>query len=402
MNTNTQSKKQNLTVLYCLYQAAYFFAIAGIGAFSVTYLMGKGLAAAPIGLIMASTNVFSCVLQPLIGSFVDRRSPACLPRIILSFLLAAIGCFSAIELLNPPLFITGALFAIGSLSFSITVPLGNSLCACYAQGGYAIDYGMGSGIGSLSFSFASLGFGYVIALMGTSSMMLIALLFIMLQALSILRFPRFDAEAQNRPSRANAQNSLSLYGFIRRYRFYMLMLVGVMGLAACHAMAENYMIHLFNRVGGGSEHVGVALFLACITNAPFMMLFERIQRKISVSLLLRLSGLFYVAKAAMMIFAPSILSIYLIELLQIVTYGFMYPSLYYLARRRIAPADMAKGQAMNSTLYTLGTALGNSLGGVMIDLAGLNAMLAIAAAIAGTGTLLIHIFVDKADSTADC
>ncbi|MBR2943104.1 MAG: MFS transporter [Clostridia bacterium] len=398
----TQIRKQNLPPLYCLYQAAYFFAIAGVGAFSVTYLMDKGLAAAQIGLIMACTNVLSCVLQPLIGSFVDRRSPAYLPRFILCFLLIAIGVFSAIELAHLPRLATGVLFAIGSLSFSITVPLGNSLCACYAQYGYAIDFGMGSGIGSLSFSFASLGFGYVIALLGTRSMMFVALLFIILQAVSILWFPRFGSEDKNRPSRANAKNSLSLYAFIRRYRFYMVMLVGVMGLAACHAMAENYMIHLFNRVGGGSEHVGIALFLACITNAPFMMFFERIQKKTGASILLRLSGFFYILKAGLMIFAPSILSIYLIELLQIFTYGFMYPSLYYLARQRIASADMAKGQAMNSTLYTLGTALGNSLGGVMIDLAGLNTMLALAGVIAAAGTLLIHIAVDKTDSAAGC
>ena len=398
MNTANTNKKQNLPGTYCLFQTAYFFAIAGVGAFAVTYLMDKGLAAAQTGVILALNNVLSCALQPVIGSFVDRHSPSFIPKFILAFLATAIGCYCIVELVPLSLFATGALFALGSLTFSITVPLGNAMCACYALDGYAIDYGMGSGIGSLSFSFASLAFGYVIALMGTRSMMAIALAFMVLQAVSVLRFPRFG-RGDRGPARkgASAGSSLSLLAFVRRYRLYMLTLLGVMGLAACHAMAENYMIHLFVRVGGGSEHVGVALFLACTTAAPFLMLFERVQKKTGVPILLRLAGCFFVLKAILMIFAPSILSIYLIELLQTCTYGFMYPSLYYMARQRIAPADMAKGQAMNSTLYTLGIALGNSLGGAMIDLAGLNAMLALAAALAAAGTLLINATVDRAD-----
>lgn len=396
---NTARKKPNLTGIYCIYQTAYFFAIAGVGAFAVTYLLEKGLSAAQIGVILALNNVLSCAMQPLLGSFVDRHSPACIPRFILAFLATAICCYGIVELAPLSLLTTGALFALAALSFSLTVPLATALCARYSLNGYAIDYGMGSGIGSLSFSFASLAFGYVIALWGSGAMVFISLAFMVLQAASLLWFPKFDHAAQPLSSTAaSTQSSLSLVAFIRRYRMYMLTLLGVMGLAACHAMAENYMINLFNRVGGGSEHVGIALFIACITAAPFLMLFERVQKKTGVTILLRLSGVFFTLKAVLMIYAPSILSIYLIELLQTCTYGFLYPSLYYLARQRIAPADMAKGQAMNSTLFTLGIALGNSLGGAMIDLAGLNAMLALAAALAAAGTLLINATIAKTDN----
>ena len=165
---------RNLTPLYCLHQAAYFFAIAGIGAFAMTYLLQLGFEAAQIGLILASTNILSCALQPMIGSYVDKTSTAVLQKFVPLFLVATLVSLSSIELLALPKPVTGLLYVVGYLSFSITIPLCNSLCAYYSQHDYSIDYGAGSGVGSLSFSFASLIFGYIIALLGTSAMMLVA------------------------------------------------------------------------------------------------------------------------------------------------------------------------------------------------------------------------------------
>ncbi len=390
------SPRRPLTTLYCLHQASYFFAIAGIGAFAVTYLMDRGFAAAQIGMMLAMTSVCSCALQPVIGSYVDRRSMSLLAGIIRRFLITALLSFTAIELLPLPLIVTAILFVLGSLTFSITVPLSSSLCAYYSQNDYHIDYGMGSGIGSLSFSLASLLLGYMIAARGSSFMMRFCLAFIVVEIVLMLRYPKIEDGAQA-TSRA-AASSLSLAAFCRRYRRFIMTLLGVMLLAACHAMAENYLIQIFERLGGSSEHVGTALFIACTTAAPFLLFFERIQRKTGVICLMRLAGVFYIAKAVLLMLAPTIGSVYLIELVQTCTYGFLYPSLYYFVGQRIAPSDTAKGQTMASSLYTLGTALGNSLGGTVLDAVSLNAMLILAAGFSVCGMLLINLTIAKADA----
>lgn len=400
MNSSRHTPKRNLTPLYCLHQAAYFFAIAAIGAFAMTYLLHQGFDAAQIGVILASTSILSCVLQPLIGNYVDKTSTAVLQKLIPFCLVTTLVSLSFIELFSPPKLITGALYIVGHLSFSITIPLCNSLCAYYSQHDYSIDYGAGSGVGSLSFSFASLVFGFIIARLGPSAMMLTALLFVAAQLLMMARYPRIQPAPPRAREDRPAESSLSIPGFCLRYRLFMLTMLGVMFLAACHSMAENFLIQLFTRIGGGSEHVGIALFLACITAAPFLLFFERIQRRINVTILLRLSGFFYIAKALLLVCAPSIVSIYLIELLQTFTYAFLYPSLYYLVLRRIRPQDMAKGQTLASAMYTLGTALGNSLGGAVIDSFGLNAMLLSAACIAFAGTILINATVSRQDALA--
>ena len=236
MAQSTKACGHHLTPLSCMQQAGYFFAIAGIGAFAVTYLMDKGFAASQIGLMLASTNILSCTLQPMIGSFVDRRSMALLPRIILGFLCTALLCFIAVELIPLPLAVTGLLFIFGSLCFSITVPLSNSLCAYYSQNGCRIDYGMGSGVGSLCFSFASLIIGYIIAGLGTRFMMAFCLMFIAFEIIVVTRYPRIEDGASHGQN-THAASSLSLPAFCLRYRRFLLTMLGVMCLMIFPALA---------------------------------------------------------------------------------------------------------------------------------------------------------------------
>jgi len=52
------TSRRSLTPLYCLHQALYFFAMAGIGAFAVTYLIARGFGAAQIGVNMLSPGMY--------------------------------------------------------------------------------------------------------------------------------------------------------------------------------------------------------------------------------------------------------------------------------------------------------------------------------------------------------
>ena len=64
----------SLTPLFCLHQAFFYFGITGISAFAVAYLVDKGFATAQVGFILAATNLLSCLLQPMLGSFVEFQN----------------------------------------------------------------------------------------------------------------------------------------------------------------------------------------------------------------------------------------------------------------------------------------------------------------------------------------
>ena len=124
---------RNLTLHYSLYQLSYFTVNAATVAFVATYLMQYGFSASSAGMILAITNILSCLLQPAAGSFADHRKDFVLPQMLSVLITAASICFSIIGFLHPALILTGVLYVIGGLTESVTVPLSNSLVAAPAM-----------------------------------------------------------------------------------------------------------------------------------------------------------------------------------------------------------------------------------------------------------------------------
>ncbi|MBR6323199.1 MAG: MFS transporter, partial [Lachnospiraceae bacterium] len=370
-----------------------FVVNAGVNAFAATYLLEKGFTTTAIGVILASTSILSCVLQPFLGTFADHRKGFPQPKIMAVLLGLSFLSFFLMQLLSPPLIFFGILYAAGGLMSSATVSLSNAVCAYYSGRGIAVNFGMGAGVGSLSFSFASLGLGILIARLSVDWMIYVSLAFLVIQIILVLGYPK--AEGEDRVSEKEEPADISLPAFLRQYRIFTVVCLGMLLLAMCHAMAENYLINLFQRLGGDSENVGTALFIACISAVPFLMLLEKIQTKLRPRTMLRLAGLMYVLKAVLLLVARHPAVVYAAELLQFCTYGFLYPVIYYYVKECVASGDMTKGQAVAVALYTFGLAAGSFLGGRLIDAFGLNIMLLTAAALAGAGALVINLFVGK-------
>jgi len=382
-----------LTIRYGLYQIIHFAACAGYSAFAATYLLEKGFSASQVGTILAATNIISCILQPMMGDRIDRMKKFILPQLISIFLIGAVVCFAVIQFFHPPLMVFGVLYAIAVLLISLTTALNNSMCVYYTEHGHPINYGIGSGLGSLSFSIMSLVFGYIIALLGVDWMIWFVMLFWIVMIIIMRGYPKVEDKVE----KASLKENVSLFVFFGKYKYFNITMIGVGLIAMCHFMVENYLINLFQSIGGNSENVGIALFVACITATPFLLSFERIQEKVSVRILMRTAGLFYILKAGLMIFATEIWHVYLIQLLQIFTYGFINPSLYYYVKQRVSEGDMVKGQAVAVVTFTFGTALGSFVGGQAIDLFGIDAMLLTALLLAAAGTIIINLNVNRVE-----
>ncbi len=395
----SQSRSHNLTFRYGLYQFTFFLSCAGIFGFATTYLIANGFTAAEVGIIISASYFLACILQPLLGEFADRFPWIGLPKLIILCLGCSFLCFTVIQFCHLPRTVFGALYAIGGLLITVTVSVSNALCVFYSERGYAINYGIGSGIGSLSYSVSTFGMGYVIAYLGTDFMIWVVLLSLSLQIIITLGYPNISEGKESFLSQSAETHDrgqrVSLVSFFLKYKYFMITILGVMPIAMCHSMAENYLFQMFLPMGGSSQHVGAALAVASFSAAPFMLLFEKVQKKINIMLLMRLSGVFYVMKAVLMFFASSIWQVYAIVCLQTVTYGFIYPSLFYFAKMKIDKEDMAKGQAVVVAAFTLGTAMGSLVGGKAIDVFDFQAMILIAGALAALGTVVINFSIKK-------
>lgn len=384
--------KKQLTLQFTLHQMSYWASAAGIMSFATAFLLAKGFAATQVGTLLAFGSLLSCVLQPLLANHADQIGGNILKHLVVGLTALCILCFAVIQLTAPPKFLFGLLYLMAIFTFDSMMPLLNSICVSYTGQGYQINYGFGRGIGSLAYSFAALLIGKVIAGKGIDWMLWIVLFFLMIHILITLSYPGSKAAARSEKS---VQTSCSLLEFFKRYKWYCVSLLGVMMLAMFHAMTENYLIEVMGRLGGNSSNVGTALFIATVAEMPVILWFNKVRKHIPDTRLLKLAGLSFFLKSLLLIPAPGITSIYLIQLLQATSYGFLSPTQLYYANSRVSDADMVKGQAFITVSYTLGCAIGNFTGGVLLDSFHVMVLLGAGIVMAALGALILFLTVDK-------
>lgn len=393
--------KKNLTLRYCVHQFAYWAASAGIITFATTFLLAKGFPASRVGILLACGSILSCLTQPFLASRADRSEKCILVPLIIVLTAISTCCFALLLLDFLPGTLFGLLYLMGVWSFDAMIPLLNSISVYYNERGHTINYGLGRGIGSFAYSLAALALGYVIKSLGPNWMILTILVLLPVCILVTLGYPNLAAAVRSAPSAAQElpiQQPCSVGVFFRRYRWYCASLLGVLLLAMFHAMTENYLIAILGRLGGDSSHVGIALFIATVVEAPILFFFSRIRTRISDHWLLRYAAFSFLLKSVLFLVAPSITSIYIIQLIQTTSYGFLSPVQVYYAEEKVCPADMVKGQAFITASYTLGCAMGNFTGGQLLERFGVVSILLAGVVIATLGTLVILLTVERTDS----
>ena len=390
--------KRNLTIRYSLHQFAYWAASAGIISFATTFLLEKGFPSSRVGLLMACASLLSGVTQPNLAAVADRAKNCILSPLIIGLTAICTLCFALLLLEGLPAGVFALLYLAGVWSFDSMIPLLNSLHVHYSGQGYRINYGLARGVGSLSYSLSALALGYVIQSLGPNWMLRAVLLLLPICILITLSYPKTGKALSEEHAQVQHDDVSSLAVFFRRYRWYCLSLVGVLLLAMFHAMTENYLIAIMGRLGGDSRHVGVALFVATVTESGVLVFFDRIRTRISDHWLLRYAAFSFLLKSVLLLIAPSIPFIYAVQLLQMTSYAFLSPVQVYYASEKVSPADMVKGQAFITASYTLGCAMGNLTGGLLMEHFGIVSILVAGVVIAALGTLVLLLTVDRQDA----
>ena len=390
--------KSNLTFRYSLHQFAYWAASAGIISFATTFLLEKGFPSSRVGLLMACASLLSGVTQPNLAAVADRAKKCILSPLIITLTAICTLCFALLLLEGLPAGVFALLYLCGVWSFDSMIPLLNSLHVHYTGQGYRINYGLSRAVGSLSYSLSALALGYAIQSLGPNWMVRAILLLLPICIIITLSYPKTGKALSEEHAQVQHDDVSSLADFFRRYRWYCLSLVGVLLLAMVHAMTENYLIAIMGRLGGDSRHVGVALFVATVTESGVLVFFDRIRTRISDHWLLRYAAFSFLLKSVLLLIAPSIPFIYAVQLLQMTSYAFLSPVQVYYASEKVSPADMVKGQAFITASYTLGCAMGNLTGGLLMEHFGIVSILVAGVVIAALGTLVLLLTVDRQDA----
>lgn len=386
--------KKTLTIRYTFQQMAYWAAAAGILSFASAFLLEKEFTTAQVGTLLASGNILSCIVQPILAHRADREGTHVINRYVVGLTALCAACFLAIQLLPLPQWLFGLLYLMGVFTFDAMMPLLNSVCVAYNQQGCRINYGLGRGIGSFAYSIAALAIGEAITGWGADWMVWIVLSLLAANIIITVGYPKLGERIS---VEKKASECCSIPVFFKRYKWYCVSLLGVMLLAMFHAMTENYLIKVIGRLGGDSGSVGVALFVATVAEMPVILWFDSVRKRIPDNRLLKLAGLSFLLKSVLFLAAPSVTSIYLIQILQATSYAFLSPTQLYYANAKVLQVDMVKGQAFITASYTLGCAIGNFIGGQLLEQFDVVAMLVAGIAMAAAGTVILFLTVDRKD-----
>ena len=387
-----------LTLRYSITHFTHWAAGTAAVSFATLYLMNRGVSAGMAGTLLALSGLLSCISQPFLAAAADRAKKMVIVNMLIGMSVICCLCFVLQLIPGLPVMAAGIFYMIGIWSSDAMVPILNALSVAYQDAGYEINYGMGRGVGAVASAVSALGVGFIIAKFGTVWMILFLLFFRVLGIFALIGYPRIQKNSsfKNRKTTEKTENSCTLLQFVGRYKWYCASLFAVLFLGMFHAMTENYMIAIMEKLGGNSSNVGVAIFIASMVAFPVICSFSFLYKRMKVTVILKIAAVSFLAKSILFYFAGNVTAIYFIQLIQITSYAFLAPAQVYYANEKVNSSDMVKGQAFITAAYALGCSAGNFAGGQLLPF-GANAIMQAGIVMAAVGTGIMFLTVNQSD-----
>jgi len=155
-----------------------------------------------------------------------------------------------------------------------------------------------------------------------------------------------------------------------------------------------------NETGAVESVQGNALFIAAIVELPTMFLFSKIIEKISIHKVMIFASIIWSVKHVLTWLCPNVIVLYMIMVLQMLSYAALVPALVYFANESVEAQDRNKSQAIFAATMTVGTLLASLVGGQLFQYMSTSAVLTIGVAASCIGTVLMIIGIRNAEKKA--
>lgn len=393
---NHKNRGENLTVLYSLLQGAFWMAFAALLGFSSVYLLDAGFSNTQIGLLIAASGVISAVLQPALASYADRPDSPSLKKVVLVIgVMEIVLAFCLLLSHHRSMWMTGLFYGCAVMFLQVLTPLVNALSMECINQGKKINFGIARGIGSATYAVIAYVLGIIVGRLGAFSVIASVLVAVVLFAAGVILFPFQKSERSGDGD--GAAKGRSPVEFFHRYKKFCVFLAGCILVYISHVLLNNFTFQIVESKGGGSAQMGISMALSALIELPPLFLFTRMLKKVRCDIWIRIAGVFFMLKALGTLLAPSVPSFYAVQILQLLGWAVMAGASVYYVNSIMEEQDAIKGQAYMTMTYTLGSVTASLLGGVLIDRAGVNAMLIFASSMAFIGMVLMLLFAEKTD-----
>ena len=381
------SKK--LTAQCAVLQGSYWVAVCAINGFATVFLLHIGLKSSQIGVVLA-----------LVAAAADRAKRVTLQQMTAGMAIAIILLLILMQCMSKMVPGIVLSFLIVNMLLQVVQPLINSISLYYVNHGIYVDFGIGRGVGSASYAVAAsflgilIGRYYGLAIMAVGCLSF-AMMFVTLISMPVVKDPN-ESKKEEQKNTANRQRGGGILEFACRYRNYMLVLLGMILIYVESTYVNNYLINIVVSLGGDIKRMGTLLTVSAMSELPTM--FSRLVGKWYSRKLIRFAAVMFSVKALGYLVCGSISFLYVVQMLQMLSFALCLPSAVYYVNETMAVEDRVKGQSLLIASSTMGGVFGSLSGGVLVDFAGIKAMLATGLGLSMIGTAIVCIFVSRKDN----
>ena len=399
------SNKTTWTIKYALLNISYFIAFCTIHAYAAVYLLAHGFTNTQVGILLAAANISSAVCQPLVAGLIDKPGPVTNRRFI---------CFSVIVILAGSLLLMFAgdnkllIFPVYAIIYMIQFtyqPVMTALCFEYQKSGCGIMYGLSRGLGSAGFAVTSAVIGGVVEKNGVSTLLYVNIAAMLISIVLIALFSKpknasgSEVKTEEKKSTEGSAHN-NLLEFAKLYPSYTLFLLAAVCFFFAHNMINDFMIQIIRSLGGAETELGYANFLQAILELPVMAAIALILKKISAKNLLLISGIAFLVKTIILIFAQNMAAMYISQSFQLLAYAVFIPAAAYYVNETMEELDQVKGQAFITTAITVGGIFSNFISGRILDSLGVRPMLITGAVVCAVGVVIAFIALNKRSASS--
>lgn len=386
-----------MNLKYGLTQIFFFASVCAMMGYASNYLLGMGCSNSEIGVTLALCSVIAVFLQPTLASIADRVETSKINRMIQIILVITI-VFSLILYFVPLPQL--ALLACVVVVFSLTsalMPLINALAFVFEKYGCKINFGLARGLGSGAYALTSMIIGYVVNAIDITIMPFAYILFngLLYVVISTYHLSNGNEQIDSTEKETKTEgNQMSMLAFMLKYKRLVVFLASFVCIYFAHTIINNFFIQVITNVGGSSSDMGNAISLAAFLEIPIMFLFNKINTKIKITTLLRVSLICFALKHLLTYLATNMLMVYAAQILQMGAFALFTPAAVYYVNQLVSKEDMVKGQSLLTASQTLSGVFASLLGGILLDSIGVHTSLLVGAILSFVGLAIGFMSVE--------
>lgn len=366
-----QDTDPGVTRRFSIMLFVFWASVVSVEVFLVPFLVHAGYSSSQAGYVMSTVFLVSIGTGPLWGMVCDRTGRYRLVIITALTISAAVMLMVPLAVAAFPAVL--ALAALFSMSANSMPAILDSWVVGYTGRNGTANYGVARGFGSLGYAVMSIGVGIIVDRLGLAAMFptygVLAVVVILLT---------FTVREQPLPPGGTSQlnrGGHSLFTAVRSTPEYLWFVVAALGIVTSLRATATFLPLLIYSTGGTNSHVGLSQAVAAASEIPFMMLAARLVRRFPPRRVLAVAMGVFVFRIGLLGYVTTPAAIIAVQVLHGASFGLFLPASVYFINV-VAPRNHATVfQTIAPAVYFgVGSVIGSSWGGIVVENRGLTAM----------------------------